>query len=128
MAKEIGKLFTIQEANEKFGPVISATKLSVSEVSTLLSETTNYIMFKKVDEDVIVLNNDRIAIHPVGYQVQEQTVFTMYSTSIVNEMLSEEAVTEVSVEQRAEVMSITCGKLTLEAGSNCPPYCPMDSE
>jgi hypothetical protein len=52
----------------------------------------------------------------------------MYSTSIVSELLSREVVTEVLIEQRAEVMSITCGKLTLEMGAPCPPYCDSDSE
>lgn len=46
---------------------------------------------------------------------------------IVNQRLSQEVVTEVSVEQRAEVMSITCGNLTLETGSPCPPYCAVDN-
>ena len=60
--------------------------------------------------------------------IEAHTVFTMYSTSILNELLSQEVVTEVSVEQRAEVMSITCGKLTLEMGQPCPPFCQSEIE
>lgn len=129
MAKQaIGKLYSVEEANAKFGPVILSTNLSVSELNTLLNQTINYIMFKLADEEVIVLNSERIVIYPAGYPVQEQAVFTLYSTSMVAELLSQELVTEVSIEQRSDVISLTCGRLTLETGSPCPPYCDVSAE
>lgn len=128
MAQEYGKLFTSVEADENFGPVISSTTLSINTLNELLNQTDGYIMFKIVSDDLIVLDNNRVSIHPLDYPVQEQSVFTVYNISIVNQLLSQEVVTEVSVEQRAEVLSITCGNLTLEMGSPCPPYCISDLE
>ncbi len=128
MSEQAGILYSIEEANEKFGRVISSTNLSVSELNTLINQTSNYIMFKLVDEEVIVLNNERVAIYPAGYPVQEQAVFTLYSSSIINELIAQELVTEVSIEQRAEVISLTCGNLTLETGTPCPPYCDVSNE
>ena len=123
LAQPYGQLFTIQEADEKFGPVLQSIDISRSTFESFLTQTSNYIMFKVKDKNAIVLDNKRNVIYPEGVLIKSNDTFTMYSISVVNELLSKGNDKTVYIEQRTDVLSISTGGFTMEIGTICPPYC-----
>ena len=97
--------------------------MPTENLQSILNKTENYIMFKIVNNSVIVLNNNRNVIFPQGKSINAQEVFSLYSVSVLNDLLSRGDDTVIYVEQRSEVLSITYGSYTMEAGVFCPPFC-----
>jgi len=118
-----GKIFTSSEANPKFGPVLVSVGIPTETLQRILNQTRNYIMFKIVNNSVIVINNNRNVILPQGKSINAQDVFTLYSVSVLNDLLSRADSPVIYVEQRSEVLSITYGGYTMEIGVICPPFC-----
>ena len=118
-----GKIFTKSEANQRFGPVLVSVSVPTGDLQGMLNKTGNYIMFKIVNNSVIVLNNNRNVIFPQGKSINAQEVFSLYSVSVLNDLLSRGDDTVIYVEQRSEVLSITYGGSTMEVGAFCPPFC-----
>lgn len=119
-----GKIFAKSEANQRFGPVLVSVSVPTGNLQGMLNKTGNYIMFKIVNKSVIVLDNNRNAISPQGESISTQDVFTLYSVSVLKDLLSREDSKVIYVEQRSEVLSITYGSYTMEVGVFCPPICP----
>ena len=124
LAQTYGQLFAKQEADEKFGLVLQSIDISRSAFESFLTQTSNYIMFKVKDKKAIVLDNKRNVIYPEGVLINSNDTFTMYSVSVVNELLSKGNEKTVHIEQRSEVLSISSGGFTMEIGALCPPICP----
>ena len=124
LAQTYGQLFAKQEADEKFGLVLQSIDISRSAFESFLTQTSNYIMFKVKDKNAIVLDNKRKVIYPEGVLINSNETFTMYSISVVNELLSKGNEKTVHIEQRSEVLSISSGGFTMEIGALCPPICP----
>ena len=124
LAQTYGQLFTKQEADEKFGLVLQSIDISRSTFESFLTQTSNYIMFKVKDKNAIVLDNKRNVIYPEGILINSNDKFTMYSVSVVNELISKGNENNVYIEQRSEVLSISSGGFTMEVGIMCPPFCP----
>ena len=124
LAQTYGQLFAKQEADEKFGLVLQSIDISRSTFESFLTQTSNYIMFKVKDKNAIVLDNKRNVIYPEGVLINSNDTFTMYSVSVVNELLSKGNEKTVHIEQRSEVLSISSGGFTMEIGALCPPICP----
>lgn len=118
-----GEIFAKSEANKKFGPVLVSISMPTENLQSILNKTENYIMFKIVNNSVIVLNNNRNVIFPQGKSINAQEVFSLYSVSVLNDLLSRGDDTVIYVEQRSEVLSITYGSYTMEVGVFCPPFC-----
>jgi hypothetical protein len=113
-------------ADQKFGVVLESVTLTTTDLRGLLNQTNNYLMFKIVSGQAIVLNNNRNVLHPIGNLVNVEDVFTMFSVSIINDLLTKSNNNIVFVEQRSGVLSITNGGYTLEVGVKCPPICDDD--
>ena len=124
LAQTYGQLFAKQGADEKFGPVLQSIDISRSTFESFLTQTNNYIMFKVKDKNAIVLDNKRNVIYPEGILINSNDKFTMYSVSVVNELISKGNENNVYIEQRSEVLSISSGGFTMEVGIMCPPFCP----
>ena len=71
----------------------------------------------------ILPNNNRNSIYPREKSINAEDVFTLFSVSVVNDLLSNGNHPYVYVEQRSEVLTISYGEYTLELGSICPPFC-----
>ncbi|MHA1988840.1 MAG: hypothetical protein ACW98D_19650 [Promethearchaeota archaeon] len=121
-----GKIFKKNVADQKFGVVLESVTLTTTDLRGLLNQTNNYLMFKIVSGQAIVLNNNRNVLHPIGNLVNVEDVFTMFSVSIINDLLTKSNNNIVFVEQRSGVLSITNGGYTLEVGVKCPPICDDD--
>jgi hypothetical protein len=118
-----GEIFTSSEANQKFGTVLVSVSISTGTLQSILKQAGNYIMFKIVNNSVIVIDNNRNVISPQGKSINSQDVFTLFSVSVLNDLLSRGDDSVIYVEQRSEVLSITYGGYTMEVGTFCPPFC-----
>jgi len=118
-----GKLFTRAAANEKFGSVIDSVELSVKNFQKLLNQTDNYAMFKIVNDTIIILDQNRQVLYPEGLKITAEEVFTMYSKSVIEDLISIGDSKSVFFEQRSKVLSVTIGHVTMEVGGLCPPIC-----
>ena len=126
IAQTYGELFSKQEADEKFGLVIQSVTISRLAFKEFLTQTNNYIMFKVFDNKVTILDAKRNVIFPQGEIINSTDIFTMYSVSVVNELLFMGNEEKVYIEQRSEVLSVSSGGFTMEVGTLCPPFCPND--
>lgn len=124
---QIGKFYTPEEANKLFGNVVYSVDLNTSVLSELLKQTEKSIMFGLIDRQLIILDKHRNLIYPDKAGYKDTDVFTVYSTDVVSQLISNKGYgnqsENVSVEQRREVLSISTEKNTLEMGSKCPPFC-----
>ncbi len=118
-----GEIFTSSEANQKFGTVLVSVSIPVGTLQSILNKTENYIMFKIVNNSVIVLDKNRNVIFSQGESIDARDVFTLYSVSVLKDLLSRKDSKVIYVEQRNEVLSITYGGYTMEVGLFCPPFC-----
>ena len=130
--KEFGKVFTSEEADKLFGTVLFSASVQIQDINALLGKTDKTIMFGIINKTVIILDNNRRLIYPEEADYKDSDVFTVYSVSLVKELISEfrqkkmGPEDEVNVEQRREVLSVSYGNNTLETGAKCPPLCEAE--
>lgn len=125
-AQPYGKIFTKQEADEIFGPVLQSVAIPKHSIQIFLSQTNNNIMFSIQNENVIILDNKRNVLFPKGISVNTSEVFTLFSVSTLNTLLLKGNESSVYIEKRSEVLSVSTGGFTMEVGVLCPPICPND--
>ena len=125
-SQTFGKIFTNEEADNMFGKVLQSRPIPTQLVQELLNQTNNYIMFRIENNRVIVLDNKRNVLFPEGVLINSQDVFTVYEVQVLAELLNLGNSSEVNVEKRSEVLSITSGGYTMEIGALCPPFCTND--
>ena len=121
--QQFGKIFTKAEADEQFGKVIFSAEIPLEIVADVLDKTEKNIMFGIVNKNAIVLDNNRNLLYPAKAEFKDIDVFMVYSVSVLKELLLKGRATNVKVEQRREVISVSYGNYTLELGSWCPPFC-----
>ena len=121
-----GEIFSKSEADQKFGPVLQSISLQTSSIKEMLNQTNKYIMFKIKDGNAIVLDSKRKALYPPGKSVNSADEYSVYSVSVMNELLNFGKSGNIFVEQRSSVLTISNGVYTLEMAVICPPWCPTD--
>ena len=119
-----GKIFARAEADQLFGAVKDSVILPVSELHDFLDQSNNFLMFSIKDGNLIVLGDEREPVYPDSISVPSTDVFEVFSKSIITELLKSDGPGVVYIEKRKSVLTITFGKLILEQGANCPPFCP----
>ena len=119
-----GQIFTNQQADNLFGPVLTSIPVSKISFQSFLTKTNNYIMFKILNNKVIILGDNRNVIYPEGKKINSSDVFIVYKVSVVNELLSKSNDNMIYIQQRNKVLSVSVGGYTMEVGAECPPYCP----
>jgi 16S rRNA A1518/A1519 N6-dimethyltransferase RsmA/KsgA/DIM1 with predicted DNA glycosylase/AP lyase activity len=126
MSQVIGKIYTKSTANNLYGSVLNSVEINSSLLQKLTSQTPNYIMFQIIQGKLVVLDSKRNVIYTNGNfnAVSASTVFRIFSTSIVNELLKEGNNSETYIEIRNNVLTITNGDETLEESELCPPFYP----
>ncbi len=129
---QVGKLYSPEEANKLFGNVLYSADINTNTLAALIKKTDKSIMFGLINKQLIILDNKRHLLYPEKADFKETDVFTVYSTTVLNELLETGKLNKqtdgdaetVSVEQRREVLSVSSDAQTLETGNKCPPYCP----
>lgn len=118
-----GKLFPEYVANQKYGAVIDSVEFPIKNLKNWLNQSHDYIMFKIVNNSLIVLDQDRKVIYPTGAKVDTADVFSMYSKSVVEDLISVGDTKAVVFQQREKVLTVTVGNVTMEVSALCPPFC-----
>ncbi len=118
-----GEIYSTQAANQNFGPVQNSIQLPVSEVKPLFGITGTSIMFKIINNQVVILDSNRNVIYPSSYSVDADVVFTLYTTSILKNLLDQGSGQNIEVQERTSVLSVGYGDKVLETGALCPPNC-----
>jgi hypothetical protein len=122
-AQTVGTIFSKEEADKNFGPVLSSVSISSSELKTLIGKAEEYVMFNVKDGKLSILRENRALLYPDGSRVNADEKYAVYSKSKVEELLNIGKAGTTVVEQRKDVISITNGQQTMEIGSWCPPIC-----
>lgn len=118
-----GQIYSTQEANQSFGPVQNSIQVPASVLKPLLSITGASIMFKIINNQVVILDSQRHVIYPSSYSVDSDEVFTLYTTSIFKSLLDKGSGQNVEVQKRTSVLSVGYGDKVMESGVYCPPNC-----
>ncbi|HSP88679.1 MAG TPA: hypothetical protein VLN45_11135 [Ignavibacteriaceae bacterium] len=122
----IGIIYSLTEANNKYGSVISSIEISSSLLTSLFNQTDNYLMFKIMQNNLYILGDSRVVLYPANGTVDSSEVFAVYSKSKVEELIETGRESVTKVEERSEVFSLTNGNYTLEFSQWCPPFCGLD--
>ena len=124
-AQPIGKIFNRIAADSIFGKVFYTQTISKAELDSLLSDSTDVLMFKVTKSDMVIMNKARITVYPNKRVVIKTDPFYAYSKSMIKEFLdSVKTYGDVFVQQRGSTTTLTYGDLTLEQSWLCPPLCP----
>jgi len=118
-----GQIFSKSQADQMYGKVLESEPISTSLLNQLMTQTTNYLMFKIISGTVYVLGDNRVVLQPPNQQVGDGVVFTLFSISVIKDLLTDGGDSDTAVEQREEVLTLTNGNYTLNTGTSCPPNC-----
>ena len=119
-----GKILSKENADQLFGPVLLSKEIPTETLKMYANQSYNVIMFKLINNDLYILDNNRNALLPLGATISSKEVFSMYSIAIVQHLLSDGNNPSTAVEKRKDVLTITNGVFTLEYSTLCPPLCP----
>ena len=118
-----GEIFSAESANQNFGPVQNSIQLPVSIIKPLLSITGTSIMFKIINNQVVILDSHRNVIYPQSQPVDPDVVFSLYTTNILKSLLEQGSEQNIEVQERSSVLSIGYGDKVMEMATDCPPNC-----
>ena len=121
-----GEIFSAESANQNFGPVQNSIQLPVSIIKPLLSITGTSIMFKIINNQVVILDSHRNVIYPQSQPVDPDVVFSLYTTNILKSLLEQGSEKNIEVQERSSVLSIGYGDKVMEMSTLCPPDCTSD--
>ncbi len=119
-----GKILSKETADQLFGPVLVSKEIPTETLKMYTNQSFNVIMFKLMNNDLYILDNNRNALLPLGVTINSTEVFSMYSVTIVQQLLANGNSPFTTVEKRKDVLTITNGMFTLEYSLLCPPFCP----
>ena len=119
-----GEILTKENADQLFGPVLVSKEIPTETLKMYTNQSANVIMFKVMNNDLYILDNNRNALLPLGSTINSTEVFSMYSVAVVQQLLSDGNNPFTYVEKRKDVLTITNGEFTLEYSLSCPPICP----
>ena len=120
----IGKLYTKLDADNIYGPVSSSVQISTGLLNNFASSTTNFIMFRINNGNLIILGDQRKPLYPSASVVSQTDEMRVFSVSLVKKLLQDGNNINTSIEIRNNnVLTLTNGNSTLEYSAPCPPYC-----
>lgn len=119
-----GKIITKEQANNLFGPVLVSIPMETMALKNLLPQSFGVLMFQIIDNELFILDGRRNVLLPLGGSTNSTEVFSVYSETVLQELLTLGNLRTVYFEQRETVFTVTIGLYTLEYGLKCPPICP----
>ncbi len=121
--QSIGTIFTSVKAEELYGSVISAVEISKDSLLEILNKTNDYVMLNIVEEKAVFLDQSRNVISGHKISIKESDVFYKCSKSKIIELIDLVNSLNLSIEIRADSLTISNNNYTLEELFPCPPYC-----
>jgi hypothetical protein len=117
-----GKIITALEADSLFGTPDKIIKIETTVLRNF-TRSSDYLYFNFSGTDLLIFNNKKEPLYPAEHILQGNEVFTIYSSSVVTELLSRGESEYAEIQLRKDVLTISSGSHTLEYGMLCPPYC-----
>jgi hypothetical protein len=117
-----GKIITAEEADSLFGTPDKILKFESSALRKF-AESSGYLYFNFSGTDLLIVNNKKEPLYPAEHKLQGNEIFTIYSSSVVKDLLSQGEYEYVEIQFRKDVLTISNGNYILEYGMLCPPYC-----
>lgn len=118
-----GKIISKEDADQLFGPVHISKEIPTETLKLYITQSVDVVMFKIMNNDLYILDNKRNVLLPDGITVSNAEVFSMYSISVVQQLISDGGSSVTYIEKRKDVLTITNGDYTLEYSMLCPPFC-----
>jgi hypothetical protein len=120
----IGKIYSATEADQIYGSVNTSVQISSNTLNSLINNTTNYIMFRIYNGNLVILDDQRKVLYPAGTVISPQEEVRMFSASLVKKLLIDGNNSFTTIEIRKNnVLTLTNGIYTLEYSWPCPPHC-----
>ncbi len=119
-----GKLFSKEEANQLFGPVLHRVPMMTESLKKYSGLTKDHLMYNIKGNEVYLLTNKRVPITPVGISVHRSEVYKVCAMPLLKDLLNFGKEEMTFFEIRESTLTITNGEYTLEMAANCPPFCP----
>ena len=118
-----GKIISKEDADKLFGPVLISKVFPTEGLQTTINKSKEIVMFKMINKEVYILNNDRDVLLPGKVKIDSSEVFSVYSLSVLQELMKNGGKDTTYVEERDSVLTLTNGSLTVEYSIPCPPNC-----
>ncbi|MFO7447790.1 MAG: hypothetical protein R6W90_15600 [Ignavibacteriaceae bacterium] len=125
MADVFGQLFTKEDGERVFGPIVFSVPLDSKIVSDYGKRTDigPYLMFGIINNQPIVYSQGRKELlNKTNTILNDGFVLHVYSISMVLELL-EKGDDTLYLEQREAAFTLSSGSMLLEMSSCCPPMC-----
>ena len=122
-AQTYGEIFTVNQANELFGPVISSVEVNCDELKNMMSLTKDVLLFLIKENKVEFANKERASLSDSSYIYDSKIVLKIVSLNVLRDLLVKGGCGTCFFEIRNNVVSITNGVYTLEKTGDCPPFC-----
>ena len=135
---EIGKLYTNDEADKLYGPVIESIEIPTADLVSMLDKCENYMMFTIKNHELIIANDYREVLtrHKIQLTSSELTqttdnndiiddneILNVYSKSKILELIERGGEQNTAFEKRNKVYTMKGGPIILEMSRPCPPWC-----
>lgn len=118
----IGKIFTKQQANELYGPVLTSVQISKEELRAAIAKAKNYVLFAIKDGKAFIMDERKVSLRGDLSFLSYNEKANVFSKSVVERFLNSSAAT-LTLEQRTTVFTVSSENSTLEYASVCPPWC-----
>jgi hypothetical protein len=120
----VGKIYSKQDADNIYGPVLSSIPIKSITLTGLLSKSTNYIMFRIDNGAAYIVDNNRHPLYDGSFKVSPNDVYRLFSISLVARIIQDGNTPVTYIENRNNnILTITNGLFTLEISNPCPPFC-----
>jgi hypothetical protein len=120
----VGKMYTTEEIDILYGPVISSVKVSSSVLIQAVLKSDRYIMFRFSNGNLIITDDHRNVLYPSNGVAGNGDVFRYFSKEMVQNVTTMGNDVNIRIELRKDyIITLTNGRSTLEAANLCPPYC-----
>ncbi len=119
-----GKLYTKLEGEKLYGTAVKSFQFPTEEVFSFLKKTEKVLMFNITDDKLFILGDGMKLIYPANAVVPNKAVHSVYSTSLIRELISKGKSKTINFEKRNSALTISNGEYLLEYAQYCPPICP----
>jgi hypothetical protein len=117
-------MYSKQEADNLYGPVITAVQVQTSFLNKYLINQDGYIMFRICNNSLLIADHQRRALYPESAIINPQDIFRYFSISMILKTITSGNEPDTKIELRNNnIITITNGNSTLEMGVLCPPFC-----
>ncbi len=119
-----GRIITVSEADTDFGQPSESYQKTSQHIHDLCNICKGYIMFRIANGKAAIANQNRIPLDPSDATIASTDVFSVYSVSVLEELLSQGSNIYTQIQMRGTTLCVRNGQKIMEYGQLCPPICP----